>query len=638
MTLGSARDGQESGRSLREVVALCTLPAIWHGAAPLRIAESLASALFTILDPVFVYVSFTASGPDQAQPVAVAQVDRFHTSAALAQEIGSQILNWAREHDSDETLVLVHPSGPGKVHVTTRPLGLYAELGVLAAAFRVERSPRAMENLILNVAATQASTAIQNSRLLESLRESEQRFRTLIDASAQIVWTAAPDGSIVEDSAGWRAFTGQTHEQRVGWGWLDALHPEDRDRAAAQWRQAVTQRTALETEYRLRHVSGQWRRTAVRALPRVNASGAVREWVGMNTDITEQREAERTQQLLIGELNHRVKNTLATVQSIAQLTLRQTASPEQFAESFRGRIQALSRIHSQLAEANWQGTILDRLILDQLLESGVESERLQLRGPRVGLPAGTALHLAMVLHELGTNSRKYGALSGASGCVIVNWETKGGALHFTWRESGGPVVPPPRSLGFGTKLIKSSAESAGGRAEVRFDPQGVGWDIQWPVEQQASSREVPLSSAINGSDDAERIETMTARMKGSPCGLEGKRILVVEDETLIALDIMSWLAEARVVALGPATTPQEALDAIAHQRLDAALLDANLHGMSVESVAAALTASNIPFGFVTGYSVASLPRAYLTAPKIAKPFTSDELLRLAGTLVSRQPQ
>lgn len=133
----------------------------------------------------------------------------------------------------------------------------------------------------------------EKERARDVLQESEARFRALVDASAQIVWTTDATGAVVEDSPSWRAFTGQTYEQWKGWGWLDAFHPEDRERTKALWKHAIETRTPVNTEYRIHHVSGEWRWTAVRAVPLLGADGTVHGWVGMNNDITERKRAEQ---------------------------------------------------------------------------------------------------------------------------------------------------------------------------------------------------------------------------------------------------------------------------------------------------------------------------------------------------------
>ena len=132
------------------------------------------------------------------------------------------------------------------------------------------------------------------SQFQAAAQQSQSRYQALIEASAQIVWTTDPNGAVVEDSPSWRTFTGQTYEEWKGFGWLEALHPDDRERVNELWQRAVAERTALETEHRIRHTSGEWRWMAVRAVPVVNADGLVREWVGMNIDITVRKQAEET--------------------------------------------------------------------------------------------------------------------------------------------------------------------------------------------------------------------------------------------------------------------------------------------------------------------------------------------------------
>jgi PAS domain S-box-containing protein len=138
-----------------------------------------------------------------------------------------------------------------------------------------------------------SNTDIDGQKRTEAaLRESEQRFRAQVTASAQIVWTTGPDGAVIEHSPSWRAFTGQTYEQWKGFGWLDAMHLEDRERTAEAWQRAVASKMPFQTEYRIRHISGEWRWTGVRAVPVFNQDGSVRQWVGMNIDIAERKQTE----------------------------------------------------------------------------------------------------------------------------------------------------------------------------------------------------------------------------------------------------------------------------------------------------------------------------------------------------------
>jgi PAS domain S-box-containing protein len=137
-----------------------------------------------------------------------------------------------------------------------------------------------------------AGLGLRHRRAQDAMRQSEERFRALVEASSQIVWTADGAGNIVEDSPSWRAFTGQTIEQRRGSGWLNAYHPNDHKRIQVQWEDATARKTPLEAQYRLRRHDGQWRWTSVRAVPLLSADGSARGWVGMNTDFTERKQAE----------------------------------------------------------------------------------------------------------------------------------------------------------------------------------------------------------------------------------------------------------------------------------------------------------------------------------------------------------
>ena len=387
---------------------------------------------------------------------------------------------------------LPNPLGEGVLRVTTRPLGYHAELGIIAAGF--EAAPSPAHHLVLNIAATQATTGVKNAMLYGSLRQSEGRFRALIDASTQIVWTAAADGSIREDSPSWREFTGQTYEQWIGGRWKDALHPEDRDRVIQLWKRSIEQGSAIATEFRLRHVSGQWRHAAVRAVPRLDHRGSVQEWVGMIIDVTAHRNAEEAQKLLIGELNHRVKNTLAVIQAVAQKTSRQAKTPSEFVVSFNGRLQSLARVHTQLSETNWQGTNLHALIQDQLLQDADHQSNLKISGPQLALDPQVATHLGMVLHELGTNSRKYGAFSNPTGTVTVEWTVTDRILQLTWLERGGPAVAAPIKHGFGSSVITRNAAAYDGKAQMHCTADGIIWEISWRLPETSLSQTVAITA------------------------------------------------------------------------------------------------------------------------------------------------
>ncbi len=190
------------------------------------------------------------------------------------------------------------------------------------------------------------------------------------------------------------------------------------------------------------------------------------------SDITEQVEAQDRQRLLMDELNHRVKNTLATVQAIAQQTLRGSTTPERFTEAFESRLMALSKTHNALTDSHWSGAGLRQILWQELSPYG--AERVTLSGPEIQLSARLALALGMVFHELATNAAKYGALSEA-GQLRVTWSVEDTeVLSLEWRETGGPTPKPPSRRGFGSRLIERSITGElQGTVAIDYDPAGL---------------------------------------------------------------------------------------------------------------------------------------------------------------------
>jgi two-component sensor histidine kinase/CheY-like chemotaxis protein len=342
-------------------------------------------------------------------------------------------------------------------------------------------------------------------------------------------------------------------------------------------------------------------------------------------DLIERKRSAETQRLLLNELNHRVKNTLAVVQAMAQRTLTRHRDPKEFAKIFGGRVQALARVHTLLSETSWQGAELGELIGDQVLLGRVDDMRLTADGPVVRLDSQLALHMALILHELGTNSTKYGALSVPTGRVLVRWVADD-ALRIHWTERGGPRVTPSPTQGFGTTLIAQSVKGQGGEAHMTSEPEGISWSIVLPFasgivgDAQAAPMSPRVASTINKSDTP---------------SLEGLRFLVVEDEPLIGLDIVGALEGVKADVEGPVTSVEKALELIEQSRFDAVLLDANLHGSPVDSIASALSQGDIPFAFVTGYNSNALPQAFRGIPVLNKPCSQEQVIETAVSLVAR---
>lgn len=205
--------------------------------------------------------------------------------------------------------------------------------------------------------------------------------------------------------------------------------------------------------------------------PIIEDDGAVSGIFVEGSDVTDRVLAQDRQRLLMDELNHRVKNTLATVQAIAQQTLRGSATPEQFAEAFESRLLALSKTHNALTDSRWEGAALGQILQQELSPYG--AERVLLSGADVQLSARVALSLGMVFHELATNAAKYGALS-AGGRLKVSWTMEADSLSLEWRETGGPPPSPPTRRGFGSRLIERSIRGElQGSVVIDYDPEGL---------------------------------------------------------------------------------------------------------------------------------------------------------------------
>jgi len=223
--------------------------------------------------------------------------------------------------------------------------------------------------------------------------------------------------------------------------------------------------------------------------PVKDASGVIVGASKIARDITERKRADEQRQLLINELNHRVKNTLATVQSLVMQTLRNTERSADARSLIDARLTALARAHDLLTAENWEGAYL-REVVERALMAFTAGARVEVGGPVVRLTPKQALALSIALHELATNAAKYGALSNEAGRVALKWELRGEmgnqVLHLNWRESGGPSVSPPTRVGFGSRLIERNlAYELGGEARIDYLPEGVEANISTPVERRA---------------------------------------------------------------------------------------------------------------------------------------------------------
>jgi len=262
---------------------------------------------------------------------------------------------------------------------------------------------------------------------------------------------------------------------------LALVHPDDRQKRQDAVNRAIAEHSEMEVEYRTHRPDGSigWVLARGRA---VYEDGQAVRMAGISLDITARKVAEERQVLLINELNHRVKNTLASVQSLAMQTYR-NAEPNTSADgAFIERLHALARVHDLLSETAWEGASLADVVGQTLAPYVEQAGRFTVSGPVVQLIPNAAVTLNMAFHELATNATKYGALSTPAGRIDIAWRTEGGDVAIDWRETGGPSVAQPTRRGFGSRLIERGlARELGGEARFAFEPAGLVCHIRAPI-------------------------------------------------------------------------------------------------------------------------------------------------------------
>jgi PAS domain S-box-containing protein len=335
-------------------------------------------------------------------------------------------------------------------------------------------------------------------RSVEIMR-SEDRLNFILKAGRMGIWTLdLADLRLVASSICKENF-GRSVSDPFGYGeLLDAVHPDDKERMKATVARSIEQRIDYDIEYKILSPKGELRWVHVRGQTHYKADGTPLSMAGVSIDITDRKRGDDHRELLSAELNHRVKNSMATMQSIAHQTLRHSADLDQAREALDARLHSLSAAHDVLTRENWEGATLAEIADGALrpFRTG-QGKRFAIGGPDVKLVPRKALALVLALHELATNAVKYGALSNDEGRVILNWELIDGAktdrLWLRWEELGGPPVAPPTRKGFGTRMIERAlAAEFGGTAEIDYRPRGVVFTVEAPLSE-GSSAETTLS-------------------------------------------------------------------------------------------------------------------------------------------------
>ena len=266
---------------------------------------------------------------------------------------------------------------------------------------------------------------------------------------------------------------------------FDAIHPQDLPRVRGALQRAFEEGVDYHSEFRVGE-NNHWVVARGRVYQR-DDSGAPLVMMGINLDVNDTRINADAMRVLLRELNHRVKNTLAMIQSLARQTLKRNTDPQRFIVAFSGRLQTLADAHSLLADCDWAGINIAALVQSQVrAEGGVfDQRRVEVVGSDVLLPPDHALGLGIVLHELVTNAARFGALSQPGGLVRIAWAEQPGpnrGIRLEWHEQGGPPVSPPKEPGLGLRLIQRSLDKVlDSQVKVDFAPQGVAATISIPL-------------------------------------------------------------------------------------------------------------------------------------------------------------
>ena len=336
----------------------------------------------------------------------------------------------------------------------------------------------------------------------------------------------------------------------------------------------------------------------------------------------ERAKAQERQELLIAELNHRVRNILNLIRSLITQSKSESNSASEFTEIIGGRIHALARAHDQITQENWSPTSLYDLIQTEAeAYLGGKAERVIISGPDPLVEPVAFTALSLVIHELMTNSAKYGALCDSTGSIQIKLETLANdALGIHWREIGGPPISKqPSGRGFGTTIIERSIpHELQGTSEIRFETTGVQADFMIPAAH--------ISGYTSASAPVKEIKPK--RSKG--VALSGN-VLLVEDNMIIAMDAEDFLHELGAKTVHVSANVADALEILDQADLNFALLDVNLGNETSEPIAQALQAKSIPFVFATGYGdTSALTKSFPNVSVVRKPFDKASIEAALG--------
>lgn len=528
--------------------------------------------------------------------------------------------------ETDDLLKGYRTGAVDYVPVPVVPEILKAKVQIFVELYRKSRQLDAL-NTELEQRVRQRTEQLEQSHAM--LRQSEERLRLASEAAR--LGTFEYDQS--EQHLQWSQNIAEVlhvavpERQRFD-AFIDFVHVDDRDAVRSYFRAANFADTTSELEFRVNGVRGvAWVLARARAFKTGSGSARV---IGTLLDITERKLADSHQQLLMAELDHRVKNILANVAAIARLSSSNAASIGAFASALDGRIHAMSAAHDLLRQSSWTGVDLHKLVAGALepFRSRTDND-IVIDGDRVRLTSKFAQSMALVLHELVTNAVKHGALSAPGGTVSVGWSRvvsdDGEKIKFAWKERGGPPCAKPIRNGFGLTVIRSAASECGGQASMELVAEGFEFNFEGDLStrtQMVGPRHISIVPK------SRLVQSPAAEPASKSC-----KILLIEDEALIAMQLKLDLEDEGHVVVGPFAQLSEALRAATDREFDIALIDINLGADNSAPVAEILDQRRVPFAFTTGYNdLIFMPPLLREYPHLTKPYNPADVRDLVAKL------
>ena len=364
-----------------------------------------------------------------------------------------------------------------------------------AMAFEVRIRPyRTVDNVIDGVVCTFVDVTAREASAA-AVHESEQQFHALAESIPQLAWIMDAEGYIFWYNRRWFDYTGTTLDEMKGWGWRSVHHPDELNRVVKRLKHSIETGEDWEDTFPLRGADGEYRWFLSRAEPIRDDSGKIVRWFGTNTDIEEQRRGESLRELLLQEMDHRVKNLFAIIGGVVSLSARSAETPKEMAGTIQGRLGALASAHLLIRAGKTQASVQQDSTLDALIRAVLAPHvdtavpkshaRAVIEGSDIPIGGDAVTSLALVLHELATNAVKYGAFSTPDGRVKISWLVKKGMLALEWEERGGPVIDgPPEREGFGSMLARRSVNGQlQGKLTFDWDPSGLTVRVSAAVER-----------------------------------------------------------------------------------------------------------------------------------------------------------